>query len=419
MVKKNENTGFISRRQFLRKVGAGAVAFSGIYIIPRGLLADKKLEPVTSATPKAQWNVIGIKEIDHNILKGRFDAPVAVYRSDRPAEAAYNVLKILKPALKADRALIKPNLASMIYKLQTDLKQEDYWSLVTHPGFVEGIVAFLKEQGIKPQRITVAEGTGSYRSKMQNFFDFLGYTPLSSRMGFKLVSLNESDVYEVRVGDALRLKKVLIAKPLIDYITDEEGVLINVPKLKMHNYAVTTLAMKNLIGTIYVRRRGSMHTELHTREFKFGDMPRENYIDSFNKFSERLCDLSALAPDINVIDGVTGGEGCGIMHYDDRHPERGRFQWSVPSHIAFAGTNAINVDAVATNFMGYSGLNPDIDDLPELKTLPWLEYAGKNKYGKVNPADVKLVGAEELPKYEKKFRFFRLTPLRGDPRRES
>jgi len=410
----------ITRRKFLKRLGAGAALFSGIYIIPRGLLAEAETDALTSASKQQLDKKYEVRRINHDALKKRFDAPVAVFRSERPAEAAYNVLKLLKPALKADRVLIKPNLASSYEDVQSAAPNGDIWSLVTHPEFVEGVVNYLKERGVKPGRIVVAEGTGSRKEPDMNiFFNSLGYSSLSKKMGFTLLSLNGEDVYEVRIEDAKRLDRALVATQVFDYLKD--GVVIDAAKLKMHNYAVCTLAMKNLLGTLQLRQRPRMHIELgkwfKEARNRRGRMTREYYVDSINKFSERLCDLAALAPDISVVDGVTAGEGCGITLFRRwRGRQGGRIQWSIPAHIAFAGTNLINVDAVAANFMGYAGTAPAIDGLPELKTLPWLEYAQKNRYGKANPEKVKLLGAEELPAFERKFRLYRMVRFAGEPR---
>ena len=413
----------ITRRKFLKGLGAGAALFSGIYIIPRRLFAEQKTEAVTSASEQPPHDKqYEIKHLNHDILRERFNAPVAVYRCERPAEAAYNVLKTLKPALKADRILVKPNLASSYEDFQSGVANGDIWSLVTRPEFVEGIINYLKEQGIKPERIVVAEGTGSRRRDDMNvYFKSLGYSSLSEKMGFTLLSLNGEDVYEVKIEKALRLDRALVTKPVFDYLKD--GVVINAPKLKMHNYAVCTVAMKNLLGTLHIDQRHMMHIELDngiSEAYRSRSrMKREDYVDSIDKFSERLCDLAALAPDISVVDGVTAGEGCGIALFQRWRGQQGdRMQWSVPAHVAFAGTNPINVDAVATNFMGYPAMTSAIEGLSELKTLPWLEYAQKNRYGKANPEEVKLLGIKELPVFEKKFRLYRMVRLEGDPSRQ-
>ena len=406
-MKQKKSAGVISRRKFLKQLGAGAAAFSGIYILPRALSAESGHEAGTSEGRHKGLEGPGVKHLTHEVLKKRYDAPVAVYRGERPAEAAYNVLKILKPALKADRVLIKPNMASTIRGVRSPVPEDlarILKSLTTNPEFVEGIIVYLREEGIKVENIVVAEGTGK-PGHMPGYCEILGYTAFLAKMKVKFVSLNAPESYEVRIEDARRLKSIHIEKPAFDYMTD--GVFINVPKLKMHNYAVTTLSMKNLMGTIHPKERDEMHPELYEgyKQYDFKPVPRAHYMNGIKNFSERLADLSAFTPDINVVDGVIGGEGDGLFYSQG--------QKAVPSRIAFAGTNTVNVDAAAAHFMGYPAKNPAIGDLPELQTLPWLEYAGMSGYGKINAADVTLIGAEKPPKYEKQFNFHGLAPVRG------
>ena len=71
-------------------------------------------------------------------------------------------------------------------------------------------------------------------------------TALAEGRGVKLVNINGDERVLVQLPQGEILKEIGIAKT----VKSDDTFFVNVPKYKTHNLAVTTLSMKNLMGTI-------------------------------------------------------------------------------------------------------------------------------------------------------------------------
>jgi len=258
------------------------------------------------------------------------DDTVYVYKSDTPgatSRSAYEFLKAIAPLLKK-RVVIKPNIT-------VPAKRDS--GIVTHPDFVAGLADYFREMSMSGEDILVAEGGGT--GNMDSHFSMSGYTEMAQRQGIRLVNLNFDEVVPVHLPQAEMLKDIGIAKT----VKDQDNYFINVPKLKTHNLAVTTLSMKNLMGTIvppHTKHLCSVPREYAGRQNEItpnGIELREELL------CQRICDLSlASKPDLNIVEGIVGRDGTAFHHGKN-----------IQTDLVVGGKNIVSVDAVASYLMGF------------------------------------------------------------------
>jgi hypothetical protein len=122
---------------------------------------------------------------------------------------------------------IKPNLVT---------PQNANNGATTHPEVVEGIIRFLKDNGI--QKITIMENSAvGYNTKKA--FKVNGYEILQKKYSVPLIDLSDDNIITVKSGDYdIRVCQTAI----------KAEFLINVPVLKAHCQTRLTCCMKNLKG---------------------------------------------------------------------------------------------------------------------------------------------------------------------------
>ncbi len=270
---------------------------------------------------------------------------------DSMAHAGYEFIKALSPKINR-RVVMKPNVT-----VPSDIDS----GIITHPAFISGIVDYLKESGIRPDDIMVAEGGGD--DVMDKYYDQGGYTEMAQRQGIKLVNLNLDESAIHKMPEAEYLKEIGIAK------TVKENYFINVPKLKTHNLAVTTLCMKNLMGTI---------TPPHTRHLcafpqEYGNRWHEITPNGIELREEilcrRLCDLAkASVPDLNIVEGIIGRDGTAFHHGKN-----------IRTNLVVGGKNPTNVDAVTSYLMGF-----------EPSAIGYLKIAFQRGLGEIDIEKIKI-----------------------------
>ena len=118
----------------------------------------------------------------------------------------------------------------------------------THPEIVEGIIEYLKENGIN--NIVIMEGSWVGDST-QDSFEYCGYNTLSAQYGIPLIDTQQQSSYlsdcngmELRICDCYKD---------IDF-------LINVPVLKGHCQTKITCALKNVKGLIPNTEKRRFHS---------------------------------------------------------------------------------------------------------------------------------------------------------------
>ena len=132
-----------------------------------------------------------------------------------------------------NNVVIKPNLCY-------------YWNAstgeTTDGRVVCSLIKYVHEKIGKDVNITVAEADASaMRTKFA--FSILGYDELCQKNDVALKNLSEGNVVEktVKVG------KTDVTLPFNEVLLNAD-LIINVPKLKTHNFIGVTCAMKNIFG---------------------------------------------------------------------------------------------------------------------------------------------------------------------------
>jgi len=242
--------------------------------------------------------------------------------------------------LEGEKVVLKPNVTAGEHFADPDS------GITTHPGFVEGLVEYLSEHGARRGGIYILEAPAGCDRKPCSWAK-TGYLQVAARTKAKLRSPLLSSCVWKAIPNPLVHEKELVSR----HVFLSGAVLVNVPKLKTHNMAITTLSMKNLMGTVYVHRRhycGQAMEELGVdRETR--RRPRHEWMDeAFHErwqeaWAKRIVDLAKIVrPKLNIIEGVVGRDGTGF--------NRGK---NYPLGMVVAGINMVAVDAVASYLMGF------------------------------------------------------------------
>jgi hypothetical protein len=150
-----------------------------------------------------------------------------------------------------------------------------------------------------------------------------------------------------------------------------------VPKIKTHRYAVVSVAIKGMQGTVMLsdkspayRQKWRMHRELgqyiDSRKRKLPE-DRALYVDTLRLFAERMVDvLEISAPDVVLAEGAPamGGDGFQVLR-------------PVAEKVAIGGTNPVLVDRVAAEFLGLWDNARLASELGGHRTSPLIEVAAK------------------------------------------
>jgi uncharacterized protein (DUF362 family) len=270
---------------------------------------------------------------------------VAMLKGTDGKELAYKALKaidageIVSPKKKV---LIKVNIT--IIKTAED-------GVTTDPRMVEGIIEFLKDQGIRD--IAIAEGGGC---DVTRAYGELGFTEVASRQNVKLIDVNREEGVLKKVPNPHFVSEFWIAEPVLEY-----DCIISAPKLKIHaGEWQVTLAMKNLMGLLARGKRGAIHRE------------DRGTVDI----------LQLLKPDLSVVDGIVGGE----RHELWSHP--------VEMDLIIAGKDCVATDAVGSAVMGFSE-----NEMPR-----HIKIAQEMGFGTCDLNRIKLLGDVSISEAKKDFK---------------
>jgi uncharacterized protein (DUF362 family) len=226
----------------------------------------------------------------------------------------------LRPALQRKKyVLIKPNLTG----------GGSNPVAVTHADALRGILDYLAPRFKGPVVI------GECVNNTMGVFEKVGYTGLVKEFGsqkINLVEMNEEEYVPVGVVTYdLHPEKMRMAKRL----TDPDAFIISACIPKTHNAVVMTAAVKNMVvGGVLANPRKETTAWTDRRKFHVGPHGH-NY--------NMLLVAQKMAPfwGVTVVDGYEGMEGDG--------PVNGT---AVPHRIAFASTDFVAADRVATELMG-------------------------------------------------------------------
>lgn len=274
---------------------------------------------------------------------------VGLAKGDTSYRAVRDALELIRDDIRipADRpVLVKPNMVSGTVDLAA-----------TPVEAVRATMDFLASLGV--ERFIVGEGTAGPAGHTMGAFERHGYFTLRDHFDVEFRNLN-IDAEWLRLealGPDLEPVTIRLAKSYFD------SYVVSVARMKTHLQAIVTLSLKNTaIGSIHNtdRHSGAWHTPAPG---KFSHDPRP-----INLNLARL--ILATCPSLSVVDGVVGMEGNG--------PVNGT---PVSSGVALAGTNALAVDVVGTEVMGF-----------DPRTVGYLWYLGELQG--LQREDIRVVGEQ-------------------------
>jgi uncharacterized protein (DUF362 family) len=273
-------------------------------------------------------------------------AAVLVYRTAVPAlpastdfqRAAREALAVMRLELDGEKVAIKPNATSAERFADPDL------GIGTHPAFVGGMVAYLQAHGAR-RHICVVEDPRNSDDTSPRHWQGTGYRQMAEASGARLHSPTSYYCIRKKVPHPLAHATYNVTR----YAADPGTVLINAPKLKTHNLAITTLCLKNLMGLVDVFERHFCTQAWGEIPVPPGNRPKSEWMDAAlhaawgQGLARRLVDLAqVITPALNLVEGVVGRDGTGFRH--------GR---NYPLGLVIAGINMVAVDSIASYLMGF------------------------------------------------------------------
>jgi uncharacterized protein (DUF362 family) len=277
------------------------------------------------------------------------------------ADLAYQALSRLDLDLPATgTVMLKPNIT---------IPEPPDSRIIAHPGFILGMLRYLLEAGVGSDRLMVAE--------VQNAKDYdhwagvSGYAEMLAPLGLSLTALQSMEGISVPVPGGVVFDQFLLFREAV-----ECAFFFDVPVAKCHNLCCTTMAMKNLQGTVVSPQR-------HLCGVQEVDKPFSPELDRItasglslheDRFCHKQSDMLTARrhtgiPRLSVIDGVVGRDGTAFREGQNR-----------PLGWTLIGENEVNVDAVGTYLFG---LDPE--------RTPYLRVAAARGLGANRMADIPVV----------------------------
>lgn len=259
-------------------------------------------------------------------------------------EAIQNAGGLKDIVKKGDMVLIKPNLCTMA--LPDSARTTDYRA-------VQKVADMAWQCGASS--VIVAEGN-FYGNAFDEFN--LKDSKYGSLTGVEFYNFNDAEkenCYELKPEKSLVGKGILVPKIFMD-----ADVVINVAKMKTHfiPQAVVSLSLKNCFGIPPAKLYGGS-----------GDKGGLHGLGMM----EVILDLNRIRrPELNVIEGIVGGEGHGPVN-----------NTPVKSNIMLAGKDPVALDTVGLSFMGF-----------KVEDVPHVQRAGEEKIGISDLSKIKVNGAD-------------------------
>lgn len=316
-------------------------------------------------------------------------APVVVLQS-KDAHPARDLGQRLCEAVVPKRPaatpiLLKPNMGGFDWFKDPATHDGDdgVRGRTTDSEFVRGVVRCLKARG--HDHITIADGWGATHKDWVKLADVEGYTAMAREEHVALVAMDDDGVFDVegdqpgkplgiRGMEGTHVPTLLVPKLLADTLA--RGMFISLPKIKAHRFAVFSLSIKGMQGTVMLsdkspafRNKWRMHRELNpwlASQGK-GHEDRAAYVAALETFAERVADvLEVEAPDVVLAEGAPAEGGDGFEKL-----------WPSAERYAVGGTNPILVDRVGAQLLGFWDNKDLARELGGHATSPLLETAAK------------------------------------------
>jgi uncharacterized protein (DUF362 family) len=272
-------------------------------------------------------------------------APTSSLAWDDFRQAAKRSMAAMQIELENEKVVIKPNATSGERFIDPNT------GIITHPGFVHGVVEYLQAHGVRQRRrlpaITIAEDPRNTDDDIPRNWQETGYARIARETGARLhfpstYTCVRRQVPKPQAHNDLNVSRLATAPNI---------ALFNVPKLKNHNLAITTLCMKNLMGLVNAKER---HYCLQAwkempEEWQAETRPRHEWFTGEmhqrwqTGLARRLVDTAqVIHPALNLVEGIVGREGTGF--------QRGRNR---TLGLVVAGINMVAVDSLVSYLMGF------------------------------------------------------------------
>ena len=281
--------------------------------------------------------------------------------------------------------LLKPNIGGFDWFKDPSKHDGDdgLRGRVTDPEFVRGVIRCLQARG--HDHITIAEGWGATHKDWVHLVDVTGYARMAREEHVPLVALDDDGVFDVegdqpgkplgiRGMEKTHVPTLLVPKLLAETLA--HGMFISLPKIKAHRFAVFSLSIKGMQGTVMLsdkspafHNKWRMHRELNPwlDAQKKGHEDRAAYVAAIETFAERIADvLEVEAPDVVLAEGAPAEEGDGFEKL-----------WPSAERFAVGGTNPILVDRVGAQLLGLWDNKDLARELGGHATSPLLETAAR------------------------------------------
>ncbi len=237
------------------------------------------------------------------------------------------------------QVFLKPNLVS-------DVPEYIAAGCNTDIHVIEGVLTYLADFGLKAIIGESEVGTRLKGRRLEKALEYMGIYDLQKRYDFEIVNLTQAPQIDVEIPGALALKSVKLSTPLLD-----SDLIINLPKLKTHKYAVITCSLKNMFGAIPDPMRIRYHYTL----------------------ARVLADINSLFDEkmFIALDAIVAMEGQG--------PTYGT---PVQMNLLLAAHDPAAADVVAARLMGF-----EPTEVPHLKCF-------LQSFSDVGGDDIEVVGAQ-------------------------
>jgi len=289
-----------------------------------------------------------------------YRVPVAPpYSNEVYEQSSVDMLNALDVQIDQKKLTLKPNV---VYGLAPDS------GITVHPAFLRGVIKHLVGRGFDPSALTVTEGGGGEAFRdMKEHYAAVEYDKLAAETGVNLVDLNADDFVRVDIPDGIVFKQMPIGRT----VWDPEAFFINIPKMRTHNLAITTIAIKSLQGIVVPIEERHMCTLFPRYEGdRGGDGLANDVLDSHERWSHKICDIAlARKPDLNLVDAVVSRDGTGFRQGKNR-----------PMGYVLASVNQAAIDTVGTTLMGI-----------EPASLTYLRVAGERGMGPTRMQDIRVL----------------------------
>jgi uncharacterized protein (DUF362 family) len=348
--------------------------------------------------PSPVWKpgppVVGDGVVDGAALRERHvkrlaadTSPVTVLTGGGALELGKRLCEAVVPKRPpATPVLIKPNLGGFdwFHDPRTHHGDDGVKGRITDAEFVRGIVRCLKARG--HSKITIADGFTGKPEDWRRLVKVSGYEAMAKDEGATLVAFDDDGVFDVEgdtPGKPLGVKGVehthvptlMMAKVLAEHL--DHGLVISAPKIKTHRYAVFSLGIKAMQGTVMYsdaspafRQKWRSHREIDgalAAIKKGAPNARDLYVKSLEIFAERMIDVLEIeAPDVELAEGAPAMSGDGFEHL-----------FPSAENVAIGGSNVVMVDRVVAQYLGLWANDALAKELGGHATSPLLETAAK------------------------------------------